>query len=123
MNNLPNPCPISVLDQYSKNYLIDKSDINKYITAIHLESKIPINQIISIFKLLQHTCGNNYIDVGCAVLSLMTISNDGIYVDLKTGDIKINENYQDLDQIDKAEGLCNSLKLIIAEVFAPTEPD
>jgi len=123
MNNLPNPCPINKLKQYASSCLANNNDVNSYIIALYEETGIPTNQIIAVFQLFQHYCPDNYIDVGCAALSLMSIPNDGIFIDLKSGESKISANYPNPNKLSEAMDLCNSLKQIIAEIFAPTEPD
>jgi len=123
MNSLPNPCPIKTIEKYANDAIPSNNDSNHYIDALNKETNIPKNVIMSIFQLFQYYCPKNYIDIGCAIISLLLVPNDGIFVDLKSGEVIIDSNYKNFKCLNDARDMSNNLKQIIADIFLPMEHD
>ena len=142
MTELPNPCPIDKILEYSKTVPLDPINDNKYIEAVYHELicmnvDISKSMIVAIFQLAMHYASktqgqtklhNYYIDVGCAILSFATLAKDkysNIYINLTNGDISVSNDVTDTEslELEHVQGHCNSIKQIIVDIFSPKVPD
>jgi hypothetical protein len=118
---IKNPTPVSeLLDFCTQNPITEK---NQFITEICKElSKINTQMtedlVSTVFVIAkQHSKDISYIDVGCAILALMTQPKEqigNIIIDISNGKIGVTEDKNVPDNQTVAK-ICDSIKMVILE--------
>lgn len=106
-------------------FIDDNNGINRLYYELNRISTTEIEKrtIAAIFKLLQHYHKENYIDIGCMVLAILTQPKSlrhVVFLNIKKGNFGVMEGVQFNPNNERINDICNNLKQIIVGVFWPS---
>lgn len=115
-----NPCSITELKICCQ--CMPFTDDNEYINLINIETKkyneVDKRTIAAVFQITNRYSGDNYIDIGCAIISFMAQPdhlNHNVFINLKDGKVGISGDI--IPNSEEVKNLCNNIKQIISDVF------
>lgn len=121
---LNNSCSLAELVAYAQT--VPFKDDNKAINCLYYElakiSKDPIDKriISAIFQLLQHYHAENYIDIGCMILAILSQPKSlrhVVFLNIKKGTFGVMNGVNFQPDNKRINDICNNLKQIIVNVF------